>query len=210
MKIGLTYIDHEKLSGSQAAKALEVGAKVVTDLGASVDLIPLSNTLEENKILSPDLAIAVYTVVQRSEVSSNLARYDGVRYGNDRSHFGDEAKRRIMLGTFTLSKGYADKYYVKAQQVRSMYIQNYAQLFQTYDLLISPTSPGFALKAGASAASPMFGELEDLLVEPSSVSGLPGINVPMFHDKESNLYLGLNILAPMWHEVDMLKAPFAV
>lgn len=209
MKIGLTYIDHEKLVGSQAAKALEAAAEVFSKLGAQVDRIPLSSELTDNAILRPDLAIAVYTVIQRSEVSSNLARYDGVRYGNDRSHFGDEAKRRIMLGTFTLSKGYADKYYVKAQEVRSMYRKNYSQLFEKYDLLISPTSPGFALPMGASAKSPMFGELEDMLVEPSSISGLPGINVPMYHDKDTNLYLGLNILAPMWHESDMLRAAYA-
>lgn len=203
-KIGLTYIDHQKLVGTQVAKAMEQVAKVLTEAGASVTSIPLSDTLEEGKILNPDMAIAVYTVVQRSEVSSNLARFDGVRFGQNRSFFGDEAKRRIMLGTFTLSKGYSQKLYVKAQKVRTMYIQNYAQLFSKYDLLISPSSPGYAQKLGASKSSPMFGELEDMLIEPSSISGLPGINVPMHHDPVTNLYLGLNIVAPMWREAEML------
>jgi aspartyl-tRNA(Asn)/glutamyl-tRNA(Gln) amidotransferase subunit A len=138
-------------------------------------------------------------------VSSNLARYDGIRYGHDRSNFGAEAKRRIMLGTFTLSKGYADKYYVKAQQVRSLYIKNFQQLFSTFDVLISPTSPGFALKLGASMNSPMFGELEDMLLEPSSIAGLPGINVPCFHDEKTNLYLGLNIIANQWEEEKVIR-----
>mgnify|MGYP001562337954 CR=1 FL=1 len=173
-----------------AAKAVEQATEVLKSLGAIVDRVPLSQSLKDNTILTPDYAIGVYTVVQRGEVSSNLARYDGIRYGNDRTQFGDEAKRRIMLGTFTLSKGYADKYYVKAQQVRSLYIQNFRQLFSKYNVLISPTSPGYALKLGASKDNPMFGELEDMLLEPSSITGLPGINVPCGHDEKTNLYLG--------------------
>ncbi|HSW89679.1 MAG TPA: amidase family protein [Patescibacteria group bacterium] len=200
LRIGLLYSEHEKIKGTVVANALQQAGKVFENLGA---------TVETAKAMKPDLAIAVYTVVQRSEVSSNLARYDGVRYGNDRSFFGEEARRRIMLGTFTLSKGYSDKYYVKAQQVRSMYIQNYNELFEKYDLLISPTSPGFAQKIGALGDNPMFGELADMLVEPSSISGLPGINVPMYHDQKTNLYLGLNIVAPMWQEERMIQAAYA-
>lgn len=209
MRIGMTYFDQEKLKGTETAKALESAGKVFEFLGASVEQIPLSESLEASKIIDPRLAVGVYTVVQRSEVSSNLARYDGVRYGEDRSSFGDEARRRVMLGTFTLSKGYSDKYYSKAQEVRSLYIRNFNQLFEKYDLLISPTSPGFALQVGASKDNPMFGELEDMLVEPSSIAGLPGINVPMYRDGKTNLFLGLNITAPMWHEADMIKAAHA-
>jgi aspartyl-tRNA(Asn)/glutamyl-tRNA(Gln) amidotransferase subunit A len=200
MKIGICYIDHPKLKGSAAGRAIEDAGKRFEKLGARVSLVPLSEQLEEGRILTPDYAIGVYTVVQRGEVSSNLARYDGIRYGHDRSAFGAEAKRRIMLGTFTLSKGYADRYYVKAQQVRSLYINNFRQLFSAYDVLISPTSPGYALEKGASFKSPMFGELEDMLLEPSSISGLPGVNVPCHHDPETNLYLGMNIIADHWQE----------
>ena len=206
MKIGICYIDHEKIADTTVAAAIKTAGSVFQSQGASVDYISLSQKLEQNKILTPDYAIGVYTVVQRGEVSSNLARYDGIRYGNDRSYFGDEAKRRIMLGTFTLSKGYADKYYVKAQQVRSLYIKNYAQLFSAFDVLISPTSPGYALKLGASSNNPMFGELEDMLVEPSSIAGLPGISVPMHRDIKTNLYLGLNIVAAQWQEEKILAA----
>ncbi len=193
MKIGIVYMD---LTGFDEAKKLfESQVKVFEELGAHVEYV---------KAMDPKYAIGVYTVVQRAEVSSNLGRYDGVRFGNDRSFFGAEAKRRIMLGTFTLSKGYSDKYYLEAQKVRSLFIEDYNRLFAQYDVLISLTSPGFAKKIGASEDSGMFGELEDKLVEASSVAGLPGINVPCYHDPKTNLYLGMNIIAPMWQEAKVI------
>lgn len=209
MRVGVCYIDHKKLKGTPAGRAVEEAAKQMEQLGASVSQVPLSSTLQKGKILTPDYAVGVYTVVQRSEVSSNLARYDGVRYGHDRSYLGAEAKRRIMLGTFTLSRGYADKYYVMACKVRALYIENFRDLFSTYDVLISPTSPGFAQKLGASADNPMFGELEDMLVEPSSITGLTGINVPCFRDPATNLSIGLNISADQWQEKKVFRAAFA-
>ena len=106
VKIGICYTDHEKLKGSEAAKAVNAAGKIFERLGASVEIV--------SDVMDPSIAIAVYTIVQRSEVSSNLAGYNGIRYDVGRSFFGDEAKRRIMLGTFALSKGYADKYYVTA------------------------------------------------------------------------------------------------
>lgn len=189
LKIGILYSDLDELKDIQQHFA--PAYKVLEDLGAS---------LEPVSAMDPHYAISVYTVVQRGEVSSNLARFDGVRFGQDRSHFGAEAKRRIMLGTYTLSKGYADKYYTEAQKVRTLFIQDYERLFAQYDVLVSPTSPGFAKKVGASEDSFMFGELEDMLVEPSSITGLPGINVPCYRDPETNLFLGLNIMAPMFRE----------
>ncbi len=189
VNIGVVYLDHPGLKPLREVFAKQL--KVLEDLGAHV---------EHADAMNPDHAVGVYTVVQRGEVSSNLARYDGIRYGNDRSYFGDEAKRRIMLGTYTLSKGYADQYYNRAQQVRTKFIQDYQKLFETYDVLVSPSSPGFAQKVGATEGAAMFGELEDLLLEPSSISGLPGINVPCYRDEKTNLYLGLNIMAPMWRE----------
>lgn len=209
MRIGIAYIDHEKLKGSDAARAVELAAKTFTSLGAQVESIPLSETLKSNAILTPDFSIGVYTVVQRGEVSSNLARYDGIRFGNDRSFFGAEAKRRIMLGTFTLSSGYAEKYYMKAQQVRSLYIENFRQLFETFDVIIAPTSPGYAQKVGASKDNPMFGELEDMLIEPSTIAGLPGISVPCYHDVKTNLDIGLNIVAAQWQEEKVIAVAHA-
>jgi aspartyl-tRNA(Asn)/glutamyl-tRNA(Gln) amidotransferase subunit A len=209
LKIGVCYTDHEKLKGTEAAIAVTQAGKEFERLGAFVDIIPVSEKLQKNHIFTPSFAVAVYTVVQRSEVSSNLARYDGIRYGNDRSLFADEAKRRIMLGTFTLSKGYADRYYNTAQKVRNLYIKNYQELFEQYDLLIAPTSPGYAQKLGASKNNPMYGELEDILLEPCSISGLPGISVPCHRDPETNLYLGLNIIANYWQEEKMITAAYA-
>lgn len=209
MRVGITYIDHPKIKNTVAADAVTQAGELFEKLGAHVDIIPLSDSLEKNTILNPDYAVGMYTVVQRSEVSSNLSRFDGIRYGNTRASFGAEAKRRIMLGTFTLSKGYADKYYSMAQKVRSLYIQNYKQLFESYDILISLPSPGFALKHGATKDNPLFGELEDILVEASSVSGLPGISVPCYQDPATHLYLGLNIIAAQWQEEKIIKAAHA-
>lgn len=195
LKIGVIYHD---IKGIEFAnEKLMEQLKVLENLGA---------TVEKTKAMDPHYAIGVYTVVQRGEVSSNLARYDGIRYGNDRSFFGDEAKRRQMLGTYTLSKGYAEKYYELAQKVRTLFIQDLNKLFETYDVLISPTSPGFAKKIGATDGQAMFGELEDMLLESSSIAGLPGINVPYYRDPKTNLFLGMSIIAPMWREDLVIQA----
>ncbi len=130
LRVGICYIDHHGLKNAQVANAVKKASQIFSTRGAEVEEVSLSDSLQKNKILNPDYAIGLYTVLQRSEVSSNLARYDGIRYGNPRSFFGVEAKRRIMLGTFTLSAGYADKFYMKALQVRTLYIKNYSQLFQ--------------------------------------------------------------------------------
>jgi len=194
LKIGVIYQD---IAGVEFAnEKLMEQLKVLEKLGA---------TVEKAQAMDPRYAIGVYTVVQRGEVSSNLARYSGVRYKNDRSAFGAEAKRRQMLGTYTLSKGYAEKYYELAQKVRTLYINDLNNLFKEYDLLVAPTSPGFAKKIGITEGQAMFGELEDMLVEASSLAGLPGLNVPYYHDEKTNLFLGMNIMAPMWREDLMVQ-----
>lgn len=207
-RIGICYMDHPRLKGSQAATSVNQAATLFESHGAVVDMIPMSEQLKDHAIMTPDHAIGVYTVIQRSEVSSNLARYDGIRYGLDRSHFGDEAKRRIMLGTFTLSKGYADRYYVLAEKVRNLYIQNFRQLFSTYDILLSTPTPGTALKLGESAGNLMFGELIDVLNEPSALAGLTAISVPCYRDEKSNLPLGLAIMADHFQEEKVLRAAY--
>lgn len=209
MRMGICYMDHPKIQGTDLDSAIKNAGKVFEQLGAKVDVVPMSNTIKPGKILTPNYAIGVYTVVQRSEVSSNLARYDGIRYGNDRTFFGHEAKNRIMLGTFTLTKGHADKYYIQAQQVRSLYKKNFSDLFSQYDILLSSPSPGYALPIGASSGDPLFGELQDMLVEPSSLSGNTGISVPCYRDPKTNLYLGLNIMADHWQEEKVLQAAYA-
>ena len=195
LKIGVIY--HDIAGVEFANEKLMEQLKVFEQLGA---------TVEKAKAMDPHYAIGVYTVVQRGEVSSNLARYSGVRYKNDRSYFGAEAKRRQMLGTYTLSKGYAEKYYELAQKVRTLFIDDLNNLFKKYDVLIAPTSPGFAKKIGVTEGQAMFGELEDMLVEASSIAGLPGINVPYYRDEKTNLFLGMNIMAPMWREDLLIQA----
>ncbi|GAB4218606.1 MAG: Asp-tRNA(Asn)/Glu-tRNA(Gln) amidotransferase subunit GatA [Candidatus Microgenomates bacterium] len=208
LKIGIVYVDHPAIKNTLAAqKTLEAG-KVFEKLGAKVDLVSTSKNLEDNKVLSHEHAIAVYTIVQRAEVSSNLARYDGIRYGNPRSFFGHEAKNRIMLGIFGLSNFLKKEelVYEVAQKVRALYVKNFKQLFSKYDLLISPTSPSFALPLGATAGDPMFGELQDMLVEPSSLAGICGISLPMYKDEKTNLYLGLNIMGNYFQEEKIIQA----
>lgn len=189
LKIGLIYSDYQELS--HLKKYYEDVLRVFEEAGAQI---------EATNALDPSYAIGVYTVVQRAEVSSNLARFDDVRYQKGRDFFGDEAKRRIMLGTFTLSKGYADQYYNLAQKVRTLFLSDFKQLFSRYDLLISPTTPGYATRVGSSKESALFGELADVLLEPSSVAGLPAISLPCHVDPKTNLFLGLNIMAPAWKE----------
>jgi aspartyl-tRNA(Asn)/glutamyl-tRNA(Gln) amidotransferase subunit A len=193
-KIGFLYLDIEGLESTRGY--YEQAWRDLEKLGAKV---------EQVKARDPQEAIAMYTVIQRSEVSSNLGRYDGMRYGKPRSAFGAEAKRRIMMGTFLLSQGYADKYYVQAQKVRTLFLQDFERLFQQFDVLVSPVSPSFAKKIGSSEESQMFGELEDIFVEPSAMCGLPAGSVPCYHDPQTNLYLGLNVMAPMHQEKQVIE-----
>lgn len=185
-------VDNEvTLRVQEAVKSLEKhGAKI-----KKVNLFP------------PKYAIAVYTIIQRAEVSSNLARFDGVRYGENRSYFKDEAKRRIMLGTYTLSAGYYDQYYNKAMKVRTVIVNNFNTAFKDIDVIIGPTSPTTALKIGASEGQSMFGELADVLVEPSSIAGLSGINIPVGFSK-AGLPIGMQIIGPQFAEEMVLQTAY--
>ena len=160
-------------------------------------------TVKEISLLDPKYAVAVYTVLQRSEVSSNLARLDGIRYGNNRQFFGQEAKRRIMLGTYTLSAGYYDAYYDKAQRVRTLIVEDYRKAFEQVDLIVAPTLPCAAQPIGSSEGKAMYGELSDILVAASSIVGLPGISIPCGYD--GNLPVGLQIVGPMMSELKIIK-----
>ena len=180
---------------------LEPGVKKEVE-AAIGKLKSLGAEIVELDLISPKYSIAVYTILQRSEVSSNLARLDGIRYGNDRTNFGFEAKKRIMLGTYALSAGYYDAYYSKAQRVRTLVIEDFIKAFEQVDLLVAPSMPCVALKLGESDKSSMFGELMDVLTEPSSVAGLPGISIPCgFSEK---MPVGLQFIGKMNEEAKII------
>lgn len=196
LKIGISEEYFMKGMDKEVGKAVKDAIKKLERAGSKV--VPI-------KLFDPQYAIDVYTIIQRSEVSSNLARYDGIRYGEDRTYFGDEAKRRIMFGTYALSSGYYDQYYRKAQKVRTVIIGDFNKAFETVDVIISPTSPSLALPVGSTKDSAMFGEIADALVEPSSIAGLSGINIPIGFST-SKLPIGMQIIGPQFSEKLVLSA----
>lgn len=179
----------------EVAEKVREAIKILGKLGAKVTEISL---------LDPKYAVAPYAILQRAEVSSNLARFDGIRYGNPRSAFGDEAKRRMMFGTYILSAGYYEAYYERAQKVRTLICEDFSRAFEKVDAIVGPTSPSVALSIGASEESAMFGELQDVLVEASSLAGLPGLNVCCGITPEG-LPVGMQIIGPRFAEAEVLR-----
>ena len=190
LRIGISKEYFIKGISPEVEEAVKKAILTLTRFGAKQDDITL---------FDPKYAIDVYTIIQRSEVSSNLARFDGIRYGYGRDKFGQEAKRRIMFGTHALSSGYYDQYYNKAQQVRTLIIEDFKKAFGKVDVIIAPTSPTLALPLGATENTSMFGEIADVLVEPSSIAGLCGINIPIGISK-SGLPIGMQIIGPQFSE----------
>lgn len=145
-----------------------------------------------------EYAIACYYIIQPAEVSSNLARYDGIRFGNNREYFGSEAKRRIMLGTFTLSVGYYDAYYKKAMKIRTLIIRDFQKAFEKVDAIIAPVSPSMPWKLGEKVNDPLQMYLSDVLAAPVNLAGIPGLSVPTgFID---GLPVGMQLLGPHFSE----------
>lgn len=165
------------------------------------------HTIKKIQLFDPKKSIDVYTILMRSEVSSNLARMDGIRFGNDRSYFKEEAERRIMLGTYALSSGYYDAYYKKAQKVRTLIIQDFAKSFESVDVIIGPTLPTVAPKIGALAENAMYGEMIDVLTEPSSIAGLCAISVPVGFSQK-NLPIGMQIIGTQFAESTILNLAY--
>ncbi|MGH8428944.1 MAG: amidase family protein, partial [Solimonas sp.] len=168
-------------------------------------------------------ALPAYYIVAPAECSSNLARYDGVRFGlrvpgkdliemyqNTRgAGFGKEVRRRVMIGTYVLSAGYYDAYYKKAQQVRALIARDFRQAFETCDVLLTPTAPTAAFAAGEKMDNPVTMYLNDMFTIPASMAGLPGISVPAGLDKDG-LPLGLQIIGRAFDEETMLRAAAAL
>jgi aspartyl-tRNA(Asn)/glutamyl-tRNA(Gln) amidotransferase subunit A len=187
----------------QAARALEKAGAIV----------------ETASVPAATLGLSAYYLIAPAEASSNLARYDGVRYGlrvdaastaemNEASRtagFGAEVKRRIMLGTYALSAGYYDAYYGKAQRVRTLIIQDFARAYERFDLLLSPTSPTTAFDLGAKVSDPLTMYLNDVCTIPSNLAGQPAMSVP-FGSGDDGLPVGVQLLAPLLGEPAMFRA----
>ena len=167
-------------------------------------------------------ATSVYYIIADAEASSNLGRFDGIRYGyrtekysdlkdiykNSRSEgFGPEVKRRIMIGTYVLSSGYYDAYYKKAQKVRSVITKAYNDLFEKYDVLLTPTSPITAFKMGEKSNNPLEMYLADICTVPVNIAGLPGINVPCALDSKG-LPIGFQLIAKAFNEETLFRAAY--
>ena len=187
--------------------------KVIESLGAEIGEVSLPHT---------PYALAVYYIIAPSECSANLARYDGVKYGfsaqeadsmwdalekTRQEGFGPEVKRRIMLGTYSLSAGYVDAFYLKAQRVRTLIRREFDEVFSEFDALVTATSPSVAFKLGAKTADPMQMYLNDVLTLPANIAGIPGISVPA--GMSEGLPVGLQILGKSLGEEAMLRVAYA-
>jgi aspartyl-tRNA(Asn)/glutamyl-tRNA(Gln) amidotransferase subunit A len=186
------------------------------DAGAEIVEVSLPHTRQ---------ALPTYYVVAPAEASSNLARYDGVRYGlrvapeggslsdmyaaTRTAGFGAEVKRRIMIGTYVLSAGYYDAYYLKAQKVRALIAQDFARTFEACDLLLTPTAPTGAFEMGAKTADPIAMFLNDVFTVPASLAGLPAMSIPAGLDGQG-LPLGLQLIGRPLDEMGVLDAAFAL
>jgi aspartyl-tRNA(Asn)/glutamyl-tRNA(Gln) amidotransferase subunit A len=208
------FNDHEAIEPGVRA-AVERAIELCRELGAEVGECSLPRSVE--------YGMPCYYLIAPAEASSNLARYDGVRFGY-RSHdvgdrldmykrtrdegFGDEPKRRILVGTYALSAGYYDAYYGQAQKVRTVLAREHAEAFERFDVLVSPTSPTVAFELGARTASPLAMYLSDLLTIPSCMAGLPGLNVPC--GLSEGLPVGLQLIGPQFSENTLFRIGHAL
>ena len=188
--------------------AVRAGIETLRDLGAEIVDVSLPST---------DRGLATYYIIAPAEASANLARFDGVRYGltaaadelwGNYTHtrgagFGPEVKRRIMLGTYALSAGYYDAYYVKAQQVRTLIKDEFDAVLETVDAILAPTSPNVAFKIGAKVDDPLAMYLNDACTLPVNIAGLPGISVPC--GLSEGLPVGLQVIGRAFDEATILR-----
>lgn len=211
MKIGI--LDDKVFEGTSPCmlKYIEDSKKWFTENGA--ELVKIS-------IPDCDISLAAYYVIAPAEASSNLARYDGVRYGyrssnanslnelyeNTRTEgFGAEVKRRIMIGTYVLSSGYFDAYYAKAKAVQKVILQKYEEIFQSVDLILMPTTTGSAFPINSRPKDPIQMYLNDIFTVTVNITGLPAISIPVGLDK-NGLPLGIQLIAKKFYEKDLISA----
>jgi aspartyl-tRNA(Asn)/glutamyl-tRNA(Gln) amidotransferase subunit A len=199
---------------SEVRKSVEAAIQRLAGSGCEIVPVSLPHT---------EYAIPTYYIVATAEASSNLARFDGVRYGyrardartlsemyrRSRDHgFGAEVKRRIMLGTYALSAGYYDAYYLKAQRVRTLLVRDFEEAFKKVDAILTPTSPTAAFKLGEKIDDPLSMYLADIFTVTADLAGIPGISVPCGETKE-NLPVGLQILGKHFDEATILRVAHA-
>ena len=209
-------VPRELFAGADAdvLEATQAAIEQLERLGATID--------REQSLPSVAHALAAYYVLAPSEASANLARYDGVTYGYSYTEgasmwenmeqtrgrgFGDEVKRRIMLGTYALSAGYYDAYYKQAQRVRTLIRREFAQVFERCDLIVTPTAPTVAFKQGA-VTDPYQMYLNDVFTIPVNIAGLPAISVPCGVG-EGGMPVGLHVIGDHWDEATILRAAHA-
>ena len=195
--------------------AVEQTIELAGELGATIEGCSLPRSVE--------FGLPCYYLIAPAEASSNLARYDGVRYGHRaatsadldemyettrREGFGDEPKRRIMLGAYALSAGYYEAYYGQAQKVRTLIRREHAELFERYDLLVSPTSPTVAFELGARMANPLAMYVSDVLTIPSNMAGLPGLSIPC--GLSEGLPVGFQLIGRQFSENLLFRAGHAL
>jgi aspartyl-tRNA(Asn)/glutamyl-tRNA(Gln) amidotransferase subunit A len=214
---GITLGVPEALTGEGVEPGVfarfEETLKLAESLGATIKRVSLPHT---------EYGISAYYVIAPAEASSNLARFDGVRYGKRveaptllemytktrHDGFGDEVKRRIMLGTYALSSGYYDAYYGKAQRVRTKIAEDYKNAFAGVDLIVTPTALSVAWELGAKSDDPLSMYLEDLFTVPISLAGIPAISIP--NGLSDNLPVGFQIAGPAFSENRVLSAAYAL
>ena len=213
LKIGVPKEYFIKGTDKEVKQAVLDAIKKLEELGARCEEMSLPHT---------EYAVAVYYLVATAEASSNLARFDGVQYGFRSSQaksvidmykktrqdgFGDEAKRRIILGTFALSSGYYDAYYLRALKVRTLIKQDFDKAFRKYDAIVTPTSPTPAFKIGEKSKDPLTMYLSDIFTISANLAGIPGVSIPCGFTKKK-LPIGLQILGKAFDEETILRIAY--
>ena len=213
-KIGIPKEYNVKGLNSEIDKVWKNGINWLCEEGAEVIEISLPHT---------EYALPAYYIIAPAEASANLARYDGIRFGRREDAdeldelykgsrfrgFGDEVKRRIMIGTYVLSAGYYDAYYIKALKIRRLISNDFVNAFKICDFILTPTTPGVAFPIGEKQNDPLEMYLNDILTVPASLAGLPAISVPSGFNSEK-LPIGLQLISEPFNEVELLKAAYVL
>ena len=209
MKIGLPKEFFEKEMPEFVEKAIQDAIETYKHLGAEIVEVSLKNI---------NLSLPIYYIIAPAECSANLSRYDGVRYGyrcedpkdledlfmrTREEGFGSEVKRRILIGTYALSAGFYDAYYLKAQKCRQLVANDFSEAFKAVDVILSPTTPGTSFKAGEKSDDPIEMYLQDIFTIPANLAGLPGISIPC--GENSGLPLGMQLVGNSLQEDKLLQ-----